>query len=71
LLTELAQKAQSELGLPTRISSDQIAALIATAFIGSEAFILLDLEKKGVPVRKALRSVGDLIATLEKPRRRR
>ena len=37
------------------------AAFAANAFIGAESLYLLGLEKKGSPVRQALRRVGDLI----------
>jgi hypothetical protein len=37
-------------------------------FVGGEAYILLGFDKKAVPIRKALRAVGDLIAALEQPR---
>lgn len=71
LLTELALRAQVDLGLLPGMGCEQIASLIGTAFIGGEAFILLGLEKKGVPVRAALRGIGTMIATLEQPSRKR
>ena len=42
-----------------------MAALIGCAFIGAESLYLLGGEKKGVPVRQALRRVGDLIRIAE------
>jgi hypothetical protein len=46
-------------------SAEEIAALIANAFIGAEANYLLGLERAGVPARQALRRVGDLIRMVE------
>ena len=40
-------------------------ALIASAFLGAESFYLLGLEKKGSPIRPALRRIGDLIRIVE------
>ena len=47
------------------IPSEELAALVANAFIGAESHYLLGLEKKGAPVRQALRRVGDLIRMAE------
>jgi len=66
LLTRLALKSRADLGALGDLPPQQIAALIGAVFIGGEAYILLGLENKAVPVRKALRAVGDLIAALEK-----
>ena len=41
-------------------------AFAANAFIGAESLYLLGAEKKGVPVRQALRRVGDLIRMAER-----
>ena len=65
LLTRLVVKSRASFGPLGNLPPQQIAALIGAVFIGGEAYILLGLEKKAVPIRKALRAVGDLIATLE------
>ncbi|WP_291850939.1 TetR/AcrR family transcriptional regulator [Bradyrhizobium sp.] len=65
LLTRLVIKSRAGLGPLGSLPAPQISALIGAAFIGGEAYILLGLESKAVPVRKALRAVGDLIAALE------
>jgi AcrR family transcriptional regulator len=65
LLTELAAKSQKRFGLFGTLTAEQVASLIGSAFIGGEAYILLGLEKKGVPVRRALRAVAEQIASLE------
>lgn len=65
LITELARKAERELGGLGPMSAREVAALVSSAFIGAESLYLLGGEKKGVPVREALRRVGDLIRTAE------
>jgi hypothetical protein len=42
-----------------------VGALAANAFIGAESLFLLGLEKRGLPVRQALRRIGDLIRMVE------
>jgi AcrR family transcriptional regulator len=65
LLTELARKADRELGGMGPLPAEEVAALIGCAFMGAESLYLLGGEKKGVPVRQALRRVGDLIRAAE------
>ena len=65
LITELARKAERELGGLGPFSPEEVAALVGCAFIGAESLYLLGGEKKGVPMRKALRRVGDLIRIAE------
>jgi AcrR family transcriptional regulator len=65
LITELARKAERELGDFGPLSAEEIAALIGCAFMGAESLYLLGGEKKGVPVRRALRRFGDLIRVAE------
>ena len=54
-----------ELGGWARSRAEEVGALIASAFIGAESLYLLGVEKKGSPVRAALRRVGDLIRIAE------
>lgn len=65
LLTELARKAERQLGALGPFSAEDVASLIGCAFMGAESLYLLGGEKKGVPVRKALRRFGDLIRAAE------
>ena len=65
LITELASKAERELGGLGPLAAEEVAALIGCAFMGAESLYLLGGEKKGVPVRKALRRFGDLIRIAE------
>jgi AcrR family transcriptional regulator len=65
LLTEVAGRAAGRLGGLGPVTADQIAALVGTAFLGSEAVILLGFSEEELPARSALRRVGVLIRTLE------
>jgi len=47
-------------------TAEEAAALIAAAFIGTEAFVLLDSENRKAPMRAALRRIGEVIAKFEK-----
>jgi AcrR family transcriptional regulator len=65
LITDVARRAERELGGLGPFSAEEIAALVANAFIGAESLYLLGGEKSGVPVRQALRRFGDLIRMAE------
>ena len=65
LITGLARKAERQFGGLGPFSAEEIGALIGSAFIGAESLYLLGAEKKGVPVRQALRRFGDLIRSAE------
>jgi AcrR family transcriptional regulator len=71
LLAELARRAEREFGSLGPFTADEIAALVSHAFIGAESYYLLGLEKKGVPVRQALRRFGDLLRIAEARGRKR
>lgn len=65
LITEVARRAEGELGRLGPFSPEEIGAFAANAFMGAESLYLLGLEKKGLPVRRVLRRVGDLIRLAE------
>jgi AcrR family transcriptional regulator len=71
LIAGVVRKAEQELGGLGPLLPEEIAALVANAFIGGESLHLLGVEKKGVPVRQALRRVGDLIRLVERGSRKR
>jgi AcrR family transcriptional regulator len=71
LITALARKAEREMGSFGPFSAEEIGALVSHAFIGAESLYLLGAERKGVPVRQALRRVGDLIRSAEAQSSRR
>jgi AcrR family transcriptional regulator len=65
LLTVTARKAEERFGSFADLAPEDVAALVGAAFIGSEAYILLGAETRELPIRKALRNVGELIRRLE------
>ena len=65
LIVGLARKAEERFGSLGPFTPDEIGALAANAFIGAESLYLLGIERKGSPVRRALRRVGDLIRIAE------
>ncbi len=65
LIIGVARQAERELGGLGPFSAAEVATLIGGAFIGGESLYLLGLEKKGSPVRQALRRVGDAIRIAE------
>jgi AcrR family transcriptional regulator len=65
LINELAAKAERQLGSLGPFKAQEIGALVASTFIGSESLYLSGFEKLGSPIRPALRRVGDLIRVLE------
>jgi hypothetical protein len=64
-VTTLARRAERELGGLGPFSAEEVGTLVCNAFIGGESLYLLGLEKKGAPVRQALRRIGDLIRIAE------
>ncbi len=46
----------------------EIVALVVSAFLGAESLILLGLDRDQLPVRSALRRVGDALVALESRR---
>jgi AcrR family transcriptional regulator len=65
LIVEVARKAEHQLGGLGPFTPEEAGAFAANAFIGGESLYLLGFEKKGSPVRQALRRVGELIRIAE------
>ena len=65
LLVQVARRAEREFGGLGPFSPEEVGALVGNAFMGAESLYLLGLEKKGSPVRAALRRIGDLIRLAE------
>ena len=61
LIVGVARRAEDKFGGLGPLTPEEIGAFAANAFIGAESLYLLGLEKKGLPLRQALRRVGDLI----------
>jgi AcrR family transcriptional regulator len=65
LLVEIARRAERELGSFGPFTPEDVGALVGSAFIGAESLYLLGAEENKVPVRRALRRIGDLIRIAE------
>jgi AcrR family transcriptional regulator len=65
LLAEVAREAEHRHGALGPFTAEETATLIGTAFIGSEALLLLGFDREVLPIRSALRRIGVLIRQLE------
>lgn len=65
LLTSVAEEAEARHGSLGPFTAEEVAALISSAFIGSEALILLGFDRDRMPLRSGLRRIGVLIRDLE------
>lgn len=65
LLTETATRASEALGGLGPFTPAEIAVLAGSPFLGVEALILLGFDERELPMRSALRKVGDVLRTLE------
>jgi AcrR family transcriptional regulator len=65
LIRDVVRDAADKFGGLGPFTPEEIAALVSNAFMGAESLYLLGFEKKGAPVRRALRRVGDLIRIAE------
>jgi AcrR family transcriptional regulator len=65
LIVGVARKAEREFGSLGTLTPEEVGSFAANAFIGAESLYLLGLEKQRVPVRQALRRIGDLVRSAE------
>lgn len=65
LLTETARRASAKLGGLGPFSPEEVGVLAGAPFLGVETMILLGFDETEIPMRSALRKVGDLIRTIE------
>jgi AcrR family transcriptional regulator len=65
LLVDVARDAEDRHGPLGPFTADEVAALITTSFIGSEALLLLGFDRQVMPIRSALRRIGVVIRALE------
>ena len=68
LLTGVAEEAEQRFGSLGPFTARELATLVACAFVGGEELLLLGFDRQRVPVRSALRRVGQLIRQLEEGR---
>ena len=65
LLADVAREAERRFGSLGPFTPEEIATLVANAFIGSEALLLLGFERPVMPIRSALRRIGVVIRERE------
>jgi AcrR family transcriptional regulator len=65
LLAEVAREAECRHGTLGPFTAEELATLVASAFFGSEALLLLGFDREVLPIRSALRRVGVMIRQLE------
>jgi AcrR family transcriptional regulator len=65
LLIDVAREAERRHGPLGPFTADEFATLVGTAFVGSEALLLLGLDRPVLPIRSALRRLGVVIRQLE------
>ncbi|HEX6301009.1 MAG TPA: helix-turn-helix domain-containing protein [Acidimicrobiia bacterium] len=65
LLTDTARRASDALGGLGPFTPAEIAVLAGSPFLGVEALLLLGFEEGDLPMRSALRKVGDVLRSLE------
>ena len=65
LILELVREVEAKTGSVGPFRAEEIASLVAAAFLGAESMILLGFDDAAHPIRAALRRFGDLIASTE------
>ena len=68
LLARIAKEAAGRFGGFGNLKPNDVACLVGTAFLGSEALLLVGFEDDGMPLRRALRRFGALIRAAEESR---
>jgi AcrR family transcriptional regulator len=66
LLNQVAGEAAEQFADTGPMKQDEVAALVAAAFLGAEALLLLGVEETQIPLRRALQRFGVLIRNAEK-----
>jgi AcrR family transcriptional regulator len=65
LLMETSRRAANQLGGLGPFTPEEVAVLAGSPFLGVEALILLGFEEGDLPMRSALRKVGEILRSLE------
>jgi len=65
LLVDVAREAERRYGPLGPFTAEEVAALITTTFIGSEALLLAGFDRRLMPIRSALRRIGLVIRERE------
>jgi AcrR family transcriptional regulator len=65
VLTDVVERARAAGANLGPFTPPEIAALVASAFVGAESMLLLGRENDAFPMRAALRRIGDAIVAIE------
>ena len=65
LLADVVREAERRHGSLGPFTAEELAALVGSAFIGSEALLLLGFDRQLLPIRSALRRAGLVLRQLE------
>ena len=65
VLTEVATEAEKQFGSLGPFTAEEVASLVANAFLGAEGMLLLGFERSDLPIRAALRRIGTVIRAAE------
>jgi AcrR family transcriptional regulator len=66
LLADVARAEQERGGDLGPFTADEVAALLGTPFLGAEELLLLGVTESSLPVRSALRKVGQLLRSVSR-----
>lgn len=64
-LYDVAERARARGTSIGGLTPEEVAALVSSAFLGAESMLLLGMESDGLPLRRALRKVGELIGHVD------
>jgi AcrR family transcriptional regulator len=70
LLVQVAREAERRHGRLGPFTAEEVATLVGTVFIGAEALLLLGFDRTVLPIRSAIRRIGERIRQLEEGRTR-
>ncbi len=65
LLIDVMRRAEAEHGPLGPFTAEELGTLIGNSFIGSESLLLLGVDRQTLPIRAALRRVGQLLRSWE------
>ncbi len=68
LLIAVARHTEREHGSLGPFTAEEAGTLVGSAFLGSEALLLLGFDEERLPIRAALRRIGSLIKAVEEER---
>ncbi len=65
VMVDALRRAEADHGPLGPFTAEEVAGLIGNAFLGSEALLLLGVDRQTIPIRSSLRRVGALIRAWE------